>query len=238
MDRQQDADQDAAIVAALVHEADADRRFAGLADFVTANPARAAEIGVHLLSRGPKERELGADLLGQVATVDASTRSRSAERLTEILASEQDGPVLAAVVTALGHIRDHRAVGGVLALGAHPDSDVRSAVAFALPLLGLTDESLDLLRLLSQDADDDVRDWATFALAESDANDDRTVASLLDRAADRDDDVRAEAIYGLARRGHPRAHVLVAAELQGTSPHALIERARDELGSIRPIEPQ
>ena len=76
---------------------------------------------------------------------------------------------------AVGHSGDGRASGGVIALADHADAGVRDAVATALPALGLDEPALEVLRQLSQDADDDVRDWATIGLAESEANDPATV---------------------------------------------------------------
>ena len=94
--------------------------------------------------------------------------------------------------------------------------------------------SIGILRSLSRDSDPDVRDWATFALAESDRTDEHTREALLARTGDEDDDTRAEAIYGLARRRDPRAREFVERALASGPVGALILRARDELASGDP----
>ena len=106
----------------------------------------------------------------------------------------------------------------------------RFAVAVALPSFELDDQGLEALRRLTADADSDVRDWATFGLAASDATDASTVRALAARTDDADDDTRAEAIFGLARRRDPRARALIQDELARPSHGVLIERALEELG--------
>jgi HEAT repeat protein len=138
---------------------------------------------------------------------------------------------IASIVVALGHTGDERGRDPAVRLSSHADVGIRFAVAFALPSLSLDDVALDALRGLSTDEDDDVRDWATFGLAESDDAGERTIAALRARVVDPHDDTRAEAIYGLARRHQPDAPALVERELALPVHGALIERARDALGT-------
>jgi HEAT repeat protein len=219
----------------LLAEPDEERRFSLLSDFVTSDSAAALLVGQRLLGSGKaKERELGADLLGQVATVDRNASGRIAEMLLPRLEAEGDPSALQAVGVALGHAGDIRARRALLGLADHPDASVRFAVAFALPSVGLDDEALAALRRLSRDSDDNVRDWATFGLAESEADDAQTRDALAERADDPDDDTRAEGIFGLARRGDSRARMLVDRELRRPYVGALIERAREELDQVKP----
>ena len=90
---------------------------------------------------------------------------------------------------------------------------MREATAHAL---GGRDEpaAIDALRLLTTDADRDVRNWATFGLGsqcESDSSEIRE--SLVARLADDDGEVRGEALVGLARRRDERAVAAIGAEL-------------------------
>jgi HEAT repeat protein len=214
----------------LLATSDEERRFALLAAFVTEAPDGAAAEGGRLLtSQEADERELGADLLGQVAAVRPAAARAITDALLGRLEGEADAYVLTSIIIALGHAADERASGSVIALAYHEDAGVRGAVATALPTLGLDEPALEVLRRLSRDAADDVRDWATFGLAESDANDSATVEALAARSDDPHDDTRAEAIFGLARRHDPRARALVDRELARSTYGTLIERARDEL---------
>jgi HEAT repeat protein len=214
----------------LLATPDEERRFELLAEFVTGDPQGSTTEGCRLLtSEAAEERELGADLLGQVSTVRPAAVGVITDTLLGRLSGEADAHVVASIVIALGHAGDERASGSVIALADHEDAGVRDAVATALPTLGLDEPALEALRRLSRDTDDDVRDWATFGLAESDANDPATIEALTARSDDAHDDTRAEAIFGLARRHDPRARALVDRELARPVYGTLIERARDEL---------
>jgi HEAT repeat protein len=58
---------------------------------------------------------------------------------------------------------------------------------------------------MSRDTDNNVRDWATFALGTLfDADTPEIRDALFDRVADPHDDTRSEALVGLARRSDPR----------------------------------
>lgn len=214
----------------LLATSDKDRRFELLAEYVTTDATSAAADGERLLTADdPSARELGADLLGQVATVRPDSATALADLLVRQLTEETSAEALASVVTAIGHTHDERARDAVLALADHADADVRFAVATTLPVLGIHDPTMVALRRLSRDADDDVRDWATIGLAESGADDEATIEALAARTDDPHEDTRAEAILGLARRHDPRARALVDRELAMPVHGSLIEEARDLL---------
>lgn len=215
---------------ALIAETDEERRWDLLSDFVRADPVAARRAGIDLLGAdAAPSRELAADLLGQSVTVAADGANEVAEALLPRLDAEADPAALAAAVIALGHTHDERARAPITGLGRHEAVIVRDSVAVALPSFDLDADALDALRRLSADADDHVRDWATFALAESDARDDATIEALAARADDADDDTRAEGIFGLARRKDPRARALIERELGRPTHGELIERALEEL---------
>ena len=217
-------------LAELLELDDEKLRFKRIGDFIERDPVLAQTAGKHLVdSTGPRERRLGADVLGQLATMVLGARGQIAGDLLAALDLRDDGDVVASFAIALGHAADPRAKELLIGLSEHPDSSVRFAVAFALPALGLDERTVDALRLLCGDVDPDVRDWATFALAESDATDEKTRRVLLARSRDPDGDTRAEAIYGLARRRDPTARGLIERELASTQVGELILRARDEL---------
>lgn len=219
-------------IAGLLELADEEQRFGRIGDLVRQDAEAALAVGEHLIaSTIAKERSLGADVLGQLAAIAPEARGQIAAGLLAALDPQDEGDVIASFVIALGHAPDPRAKGVLVSLSEHPDSSVRFAVAFALPVPGVDEGTAGILRLLSRDADPDVRDWATFALAESDLTDEETKQALLARAGDTDDDTRAEAIYGLARRRDPRTREFVERELASAPVGALILRARDELAS-------
>lgn len=156
-----------------------------------------------------RERTLGADILGRLATLDPGARPVILESLMAALAREQDGPALASIVAALGHLGDPDTL-GLIVLQAHSSSpEVRLAVAFAIATIGpqpLDGDARAALIRLSRDDDPEVRDWATFGLGTLSIDDGpEVVAALLARADDASHEARAEALFGLAVRHDPRA---------------------------------
>ncbi|MBI3946145.1 MAG: HEAT repeat domain-containing protein [Armatimonadetes bacterium] len=172
-------------------------------------------------SQDPKERALGADILGQLGVGQMSTEQLMAEAadpetaasrrwafheesvalLLDLLEHDADAAVLYSAAAALGHRHDSRAIAPLVRLAEHPSEDVRDGVVFGL--LGHEDErAIQTLVELSGDADAGVRDWATFGLAQQTSADTQAIReALVRRLDDEDSDVRAEALIGLARRG-------------------------------------
>ncbi|MBO3748406.1 HEAT repeat domain-containing protein [Streptosporangiaceae bacterium NEAU-GS5] len=131
----------------------------------------------------------------------------------DLAASEIDHRVLASLARMLGTTQDKRAIPAFLRLADHPDEDVRFSVARWMPACceAPGDEVLNALVTLSTDADDDVRDWATFALGTSLEVDGPAIrAALWARLDDVFAEAREEAILGLARRRDPRITTHVA----------------------------
>ncbi|MFB0493742.1 hypothetical protein ABIE45_006398 [Methylobacterium sp. OAE515] len=160
-------------------------------------------------SPDPRERRVAAAVLGQLGMRDrqASTvfREEHFRALHTLLLAEVTGPfdtrVLAAACIALGHLHDPRVISSVAALRAHPEPDVRFAVALSLSGYD-SDEAVTTLMALSADAEAQVRDWATFGLAQQIDRDTPAIrAALAARLTDPDPDTRQEAFTGLAARG-------------------------------------
>ncbi|WP_327011293.1 HEAT repeat domain-containing protein [Dactylosporangium sp. NBC_01737] len=183
---------------------------------------------------GTADRVLGLDILGQIGY--AADRPFLEETLPILIAAcDDDRPdVLTAALTALGHVRDHRALPTVLAHAGHPSGDVRHAVAVALPAVAGDPpdaRAVAALILLGADTDPEVRDWATFGLASQLDVDDATVRdALVARLADEDGDAAGEALVGLARRGDRRALAPLLAWL-ADDPGNLVVEAAAELGA-------
>ena len=109
---------------------------------------------------------------------------------------------LADVVSALGRLGEPALAGEIAPLAEHDDPEVRVVVAQVLgELLDDSQATVCALVRLSADCDEEVRSWATFALAA-----DRLAAApgvadaLFARLADPSEEVRVEAARGLARR--------------------------------------
>lgn len=127
----------------------------------------------------------------------------------ELLASARsaDPDALADLVSALARLGQPAIARELAPLAEHHEPQVRVAVAQALDKLGdSSPAAVAALILLSRDAVDEVRSWATFALA-GDALSAAPGApeALAANLGDPADEVRVEAVRGLARHGDSRA---------------------------------
>lgn len=165
-------------------------------------------------SVNPDERCLGVDILAQLGIPERSFPNEVCDILLELLKSERDADVLQSACTAFGHNKDFHVVEPLARLWSHPSADVRYAVVFGL--LGQEDEfAIQALIELSADADDDVRNWATFGLGDMIDLDTPEIRETLFRCVDDSfDAVRGEALKGLAKRHDDRAIEPLVRELE------------------------
>lgn len=121
--------------------------------------------------------------------------------------------VITNAVTGFAHRYHPAALDDLVRLSTHANDQVRWAVAFTLS--GYTQpESIATLLHLMTDRDDEVRNYATWALGEMhEADTPQIRAALWRNVDDRDDDVRGEALDGLAQRGDTRVIPYLIAQL-------------------------
>jgi len=163
-------------------------------------------------SDDPRERRAGADVLGQLGSVDGMRFWReSFPVLVRLLRKDEEPRVVQAAVIALGHLaRQHRAgmsraVGTLCALVNHRDVQVRHALAYALPNFGKGVDVIEALILLTRDRSSDVRNWACFGLGTLVTLDTPSLREALwNRVGDRHLDTHWEAVAGLAKRHDSR----------------------------------
>jgi HEAT repeat protein len=150
------------------------------------------------------ERRVAADILGQLGVPRRTLPEECLRILLTMLEKEVDHEVLRAILVALSHLGRPEAVVSASRFCHHADPDVRHAVVFAL--MGYEDsQALGALVELTRDPVAQVRDWSTFALGTQVGVDTPELReALVERLADADDDTRAEAVVGLARRGDRR----------------------------------
>lgn len=185
------------------------------------------------LSFNARERELGADILGQLGVPERTFPEECFQILAGALADERDPDVLESITIAYGHLHDARAIRLLVPLKHHPDADVRLGVVHGIT--GHEDDlAIETLIELSGDENEDVRDWATFALGTMIRTDTSEIRdSLLARIYDSHDDVRGEALVGLARRKDERVLDALIAELTAEQVGLLAIEAAEELGDTR-----
>jgi HEAT repeat protein len=163
-------------------------------------------------------RARGVDVLAQIGkTVEHPDHAFPAEAyatISSLLKREKHIRPLDSAIAALGHIGDPMAIPLVMEYQSHPSADIRYAVAFALGSFPNDPRCAESLIILMDDGDNDVRDWATFALGSlSDLDSNEIRDALFARLDDSDEVVREEAIAGLAKRRDKRVLPFLIAAL-------------------------
>lgn len=180
-------------------------------------------------SAAPTERELGADILGQLGGSGPTSphRAHSAPVLLGLLHDLSEDVVSAALVS-IGHLHIDVEAAVLVALSSHASKDVRYALAVALPSSGGAVSS-SLLIALMNDTDEEVRNWATFGLGSQREVDSPLIRdALLARTSDAHAETRGEAIAGLAIRQDPRVLEPLLRDLRASTVGRLtVEAARD-----------
>jgi len=165
----------------------------------------------YLSSDDPLDRTVGADILGQLGWRDETFLDDSVSLLITALQDKVDSVVYCACV-ALGHRSDPRAIAHVIELAKNPSTEIRNGVVFAL--LGHTStEAIDTMLTLTRDDDLETRNWAMFGLGtQIDTDTPEIRAALFKGTSDEDNEIRGEALVGLANRKDHRALELLLSE--------------------------
>jgi HEAT repeat protein len=160
-------------------------------------------------SHDPMVRARGIDVLAQLGnTADHPNNSFPEESYSVVSAALQqakDTRPMGAAIAALGHLDNPLAVPLIAGFRTHPSADIRFDVAFALGCFPNDPQSVSILLLLTEDPDEEVRDWATFGLGvQGDSDSDEVRDALLKRLNDSNEDVREEAMEALGKRHDQR----------------------------------
>jgi hypothetical protein len=150
----------------------------------------------------PAERQVGADVLAQIGIADSHGIRPFTEGSVSVLRAllaDTDDDVIASAIHALAHHR-HENVSDFSPLARHESQAVRYAIAHALSGHHRAD-AVAILIELTTDVDDSIRDWATFAIGtQCDVDGPEIREALGRRLVDADEEVRGEAMVGLATR--------------------------------------
>jgi hypothetical protein len=176
-------------------------------------------------------RCLGANLLGQLGYADSHPFGEASVPVLVELLGDHEPDAVADALIALGHLgRGDTSV--IATLAAHSEARVRYAVAVCVGPR-TEDVATRTLVALMKDNDRDVRDWATFGLGDLGHADSPEVrAALAERLLDLDEEVRGEAMVGLANRSVTEVIPAILSELRTTGALLAI-RAAGILGDSR-----
>ncbi len=178
------------------------------------------------------ERQLGVDILSQLGVPKRAFPKKTIQYLLGLMKKEKSPIVLCAIGVALGHLidsDDHRYVEEIVSLVDHKSSQVRFGSVHALA--GCEHHlAIKSLIKLSADANKEVRNWATFGLGtQIDSNTISIRRALKSRLNDNDEEIRGEALVGLAKRRVRGTTNIIIKELQKKSPMYLVLEAAEEV---------
>ena len=182
------------------------------------------------------ERARGLDVIAQIGkTAEHPSNSfpqESYDAVVKAVQQERELHPLNSAISALGHIDDPRAVPLIAAFHSHPSEEIRFTVACALGCFPNEPLSVQTLLILMEDADADVRDWATFGLGVLGDQDSPEIRQALSRRVnDEDLDAREEALVSLAKRHDTRILPQLIHELEQQSISSrVVEAAHTILG--------
>ena len=178
----------------------------------------------------PRLRALVPDVLRYLEeNRDERLVMRSVGLLGTMLVAEATPSVIESIALAFVDLRNPSVVTTLRPLATHADAGVRKAVVHGL--LQRADDAIPELIALSRDANDEVRNWATFGLgSQTEVDTPELRDALVERLDDPHDETRAEAALGLACRKDARAIPVIVRELANDSPWTHYEEAAALLG--------
>ncbi len=186
-------------------------------------------------SRRVVERELGVNILSQLGVPERAFPRKTIHYLLGFMKNEKSPIVLSAVGIVFGYLIDldeHQVVREIVSLANHNSSQVRFGAVYAL---SGCEQSLAIKTLikLSGDVSREVRDWATFGLgSQIDLDTPAIRRALRSRLNEKDDEIRGEALLGLAKRRVPGIISTIIKELQRRKPITyLVVEAAEEVGN-------
>lgn len=165
-------------------------------------------------SDNSSERELGADILGQIGT-PGMLHPEEAIKILLSLVKDECSDVIQSAVVSLGFYNSPKIIGTLVAIKKHVEPMVRRDVVFALSQKHYyhNDQSIKTRIELSSDSDRDVREEATASLTYLDPGREDVGQALRSRLDDVDGEIRADALLGLACRHENDAADLLLSEL-------------------------
>src|SRR5438270_4533260 len=169
----------------------------------------------------PLKRARGAAILGQLGKTAVHPSNTFPEEsfiaVSQLLQLEKEVMPLSSAISALGHLDDPRAVPLIIDHFQNSAQDVRFAVACALGSFPNHPLAVQTLLILTRDPDEDVRNWAVFGLGvQGDVDSAEIRDALFARLTDSNEEVREEAMVGLAKRKDTR---VLPALREALTPH-------------------
>lgn len=187
------------------------------------------------LSKVNKEKLIGIDVLAQIDFHYGSYNKQKLDLYFELLKKEKDSKVLWSTLYAIGHNNGKLTSSHIKILNSfinNNDIEIRQGLVYSL-LAVENQKAIDALILLSSDRIASIRDWATFGLGtQIDRNNKKIRDALWKRVADKDQNTKEEAIFGLAKRKDVEIKLILKKELLEGQFGMLLFDAIEELNDM------
>lgn len=159
------------------------------------------------------KRDMAASILSQIAYPSKSFKGEAVYLLGRLLDDKHED-VITSAIYGFGHRRCTRFANKIASLGNTRYLQIKEALSFTLGWYE-NQESINTLIRLMQDKNDDVRNWATFSLAQINESNTQTIRdALFHNLSDQVLEIRGEALLGLARRKDERVKDAILDDLQ------------------------
>lgn len=181
-----------------------------------------------------KQREIGALILQQIKIADHEIEEINKLLLT-LASSDKSILVKTSAIYALAHrcrlgFKNYKPLLNLLKKTVYSHSArIRSATTFAFSCF-YDKDAIPLLLDLLQDEDDEIRNWAAFAININEYNSKKIRDKFAVMLTDPYEEVRYEVIQGLAKRKDKRVTPILQKELQKKTIYDVYIEATGELG--------
>ena len=164
-------------------------------------------------SKDSVNREMGASILSQFGYKTKLYRGESIYLLAKLL-NDKNEDVISNTIYAFGHRKSTHYADKLASFVTSKSLQIREALSFALG--GYENQKcINALIKLMQDKNFDVRNWATFSLAQITQSNTQTIRdALFKNLSDKELEVRGEALLGLALRKDSRVVDAIIEDLQ------------------------
>lgn len=163
-----------------------------------------------------KSKQIGIDILSQLGKNRKSFIHKMFDKIFNFFETSNNENLILTSLFAIGHNNEYLKIKHIKSLEKFKNSkstDVRYALTFSL--LGVEKKiAIDILIELAQDKSLRIRDWATFGLGTQIETDNKEIRGILYKnSLSNNNQIRQEAIKGLANRNDQRVEKLILSEL-------------------------
>jgi len=163
-------------------------------------------------SKEPVKRDISASVLSQIGYKSGAFKGESIHLLSKLL-NDKNVEVLSSAIYAFGFRKCTRYAKKLASFITLNSKEVNEALAFSLG--GYEDhDAVDALILLMKNKDFDIRNWATFSLAQITEMNSQKIRDALFENVNDEKEIRGEAMLGLARKKDKRVIDVIINDLQ------------------------